>query len=462
MNDLINDFSDRLYNKQKQIFIHVIGDSGIDESYNVGVSRISPECPNVNVMQSDDDKPSQVLPAMASNVCYQLRNFDVTCRLFSFVDPEAYHTIRDCGIKYWGLVELPKGHNAPRKRRYYANGSQVTSRWDIERSNYGLDSVEYLQKQLLSTWNGFQSEPNVIIFSDYNKGVFTHNFGIENFKTNAITIVDSKSKPLERWKGCTVFKPNAKEAYELTGKKTWKEQCDYLQSKLDCKVVIITQEGNGIVGKIGDYFEYRPHSKVFPVDIVGAGDCFGGILAVAMALGFDAEQAAQIAFYGGSLCVQQKERTNFGPWLFSKIIKDTSFLKNRDYKLVFTNGCFDIIHKSHVDLLRFAKSKGDKLIVALNGDDSIKRLKGQKRPIVNLKDRMKIIAALDCVDYVIGFDDDTPYNLIKEIQPDYIVKGADYRKEDIAGGDIVGLDNIILFTYNPEDSTTSTINKLCQ
>lgn len=268
---LINEFAKCLQENQKSIFIHVIGDSMLDEDFKVNTNRISPECPNVNVLQSPDDKPFRQFPGGAANVCYQLSNFNVICRLFSFIDEEAYQIIRSKGVKYWGPIKLPKCHFIPRKRRFYAQGFQVVARWDIEQVNYGLESVEELQTELLDNWQAFQAEPDAIIFSDYNKGLF-NNFNVNRIKTNAITIVDPKAAPLERWRGCTVFKPNSNEARELSGKQDWKSQCDYFKKVLGCKVVIITQAGDGIVGKTDDYFEYRPKLNITPIDIVGAGD----------------------------------------------------------------------------------------------------------------------------------------------------------------------------------------------
>lgn len=457
--DLINEFAKKLEENRKSIFIHVIGDSMLDQDYKVHTNRISPECPNVNVLLSPDDEPFRQFPGGAANVCYQLNNFNIICRLFSFIDEEAYQIIRSKGIKYWGPIRLPKGYFVPRKRRFYAQGFQVVSRWDIENPKYGLESIKDLQTELLNTWQAFQYEPDAIIFSDYDKGLF-HNLNISDVKTNAITIVDPKAAPLERWKGCTVFKPNAKEARDLSGEQHWKAQCDYFQQVLGCKVVIITQAGDGIVGKTDNYFEYKPRLSVTPVDIVGAGDCFAGILALAMTLGFNAEQAAKIAFHGGILCVQQKERGLFGPWSFgNKIVDNVDFLVDRDYKLVFTNGVFDLLHTSHINMLKFAKSMGDKLIVAVNSDASVKRLKGESRPIIPLRQRMEVIAALECVDFVTSFEEDTPLELVKRLNP-VMVKGGDYRKEDIAGYEVVGADNIILYPYEQGNSTSNIISKI--
>jgi D-beta-D-heptose 7-phosphate kinase / D-beta-D-heptose 1-phosphate adenosyltransferase len=126
-------------------------------------------------------------------------------------------------------------------------------------------------------------------------------------------------------------------------------------------------------------------------------------------------------------------------------------------KIVFTNGCFDILHRMHVEVLSFAKSQGDKLIVGLNSDSSVKRLKGETRPIFSQEDRKKVLEALESVDEVLIFEEDTPYELIKKINPDYIVKGGDYKPEEVAGNDIA---EIIIFNYNENYSTTKALNKM--
>ena len=126
-------------------------------------------------------------------------------------------------------------------------------------------------------------------------------------------------------------------------------------------------------------------------------------------------------------------------------------------KTIFTNGCFDILHRMHVELLQFCKSRGDKVIVGLNSDSSVKRLKGEQRPIFSQEDRKFMLESLDCVDEVIIFEEDTPFELIRKIKPDYIVKGGDYKPEEVAGNTI---SKVIIFNYNENYSTTKSLNKL--
>ena len=126
-------------------------------------------------------------------------------------------------------------------------------------------------------------------------------------------------------------------------------------------------------------------------------------------------------------------------------------------RLVFTNGCFDIIHRGHIELLKYCKTLGDEVIVGLNSDDSVRRLKGETRPINLANDRKAVLEAISCVDKVVVFEEDTPYNLIKNIKPDVIVKGGDYNKENVVGGDLC---EVIIFKYLNGYSTTKTIKSL--
>jgi len=141
--------------KHKAIFIHIFGDSMLDEDYQVKVSRISPECANVHVLLSEDDNPFRRFPGGAANVCYQLSNFNIISRLFTFIDDEAYKVIRNHGVKYWGhSPNLPKGYYTPRKKRFYERSCQVVARWDIEKHRYGLDdpTFRHIQAELAKQW----------------------------------------------------------------------------------------------------------------------------------------------------------------------------------------------------------------------------------------------------------------------------------------------------------------------
>jgi D-beta-D-heptose 7-phosphate kinase/D-beta-D-heptose 1-phosphate adenosyltransferase len=215
-----------------------------------------------------------------------------------------------------------------------------------------------------------------------------------------------------------------------------------------------------LVGIIdGEWFEYSPQKKIEAISVIGAGDCFVAFLALALGCGFDIAESAEIAFEAGAVYVQRKYNKPVSPSdLISSSKKvDVSLLRKMDCKLVFTNGCFDILHVGHLELLRKAKTFGDKLVVAVNSDESIQRLKGDGRPINCLEDRMEMLASLEFVDFVVSFEEDTPYNLIQEIMPEVLVKGKDWNG-NVVGSDLVKQVEIVEMI--PGRSTTKIIEKV--
>ena len=225
----------------------------------------------------------------------------------------------------------------------------------------------------------------------------------------------------------------------MTGKVEWKEQAKSLQSELECKAVVITFGGGKVCGIDGlELFTFNPQTSVTVESVVGAGDCFAAFFAMAVGHGFTVPEAAEIAWNAGSNYVKHRRNEPITPAELSpSAIVHPDDLIDRNFKLVFANGCFDILHEGHIKTLEFAKSKGDKLVVAINSDASVKRLKGDNRPIKPLDQRMAVMAALKMVDFVVSFDEDTPLELIKKIKPDVLVKGSDYKDGEIVGAYIV-------------------------
>jgi D-beta-D-heptose 7-phosphate kinase/D-beta-D-heptose 1-phosphate adenosyltransferase len=287
---------------------------------------------------------------------------------------------------------------------------------------------------------------DVNLFSDYNKGFFATDW-FKDHLSNAI--VDAKPNNINRWRGCFALKLNAKEAREASGSDDLKKQLNIISKATDCDNIIITRAENGAAGLDSGVFFEVDQEPVQKRNIIGAGDCFFAFFGYSVMLGFSIHESAQIATHASSLYVQRPEiiPLQLNDLVVGKLIHDHSILKNRDFKLVFTNGCFDILHAGHVDYLEFAKSQGDKLVVAVNSDDSVRKLKGDKRPVNSLNMRLKLLAGLSCVDYVLFFNDDTPINVIKSIMPDTIVKGSPYKtREEVVGHDVI--DEIIIAPAN--------------
>lgn len=425
-------------NREKRLNIHCIGDAVIDEYYFVNISRISPEAP-MPIMHSDHDRPIS-RPGGVANVAYQFRHFNVAPTLVCFPDRKAERAFNNHGIFRWGNFCEIKAR-LPVKKRFIDGGVQIT-RQDVETPLCGLkkDTVDYYISSFGKAIAKSKMKPDVVILSDYNKGFFSseeHN--VLDFYRNVTTIVDPKKGPLAKWKGCTIFKPNAAEAEALTGKKMWKEQAKHIQNELGCEAVVITFGGEKVAGVWKEeFFCYSPEKKVEVESVIGAGDCFCAFFAMAVGHGFTIPEAAQIAWDAGAIYVQRKMNRPIIPAeLCADGIVEPADLCSRDFKLAMTNGCFDVLHKGHMETLKFAKSKGDKLVVALNSDESIKRLKGANRPMVPLEQRMAVMSCLKFVDFVVFFEEDTPANLIDLIKPDVLVKGASYHVNEIIGADIV-------------------------
>lgn len=425
--------------------IGVVGDAMIDQYFNVRVKKISPEFP-IPVMLTEDDS-SEDFPGGAANVAYQFKHFNTKAHLASFIDLAASLCFLRTGIDTKFCIDI--GDNKiPRKRRFYS-GDFPTYRWDVEKAEYGLDD---LNRKCFELYDKIHSESDTIdalIFSDYGKGVFNeyNNLLIPDVP---ISVVDPKSGDLNRWRGCTVFKPNYEEALNLSGRKTLYDAGNHLFDELKCQAVIITQGGTGItVFDDGGIHEIRPTSKLPPAEsVIGAGDCFVAFLTLALARGMGIRKSAEVAWEAGAIYVKNRHNKPISRLdLMNKIdpaigkiivgfIEEYVGKKTRDYKLVFTNGVFDMLHQGHIETLKFAKSLGDKLIVAVNTDESTGRLK-PGRPIMPLEQRMSLLASLECVDFVTSFDQDTPLEIIKKIQPDILVKGSEYQVENIVGNDLV-------------------------
>ena len=436
--------------------ILVIGDCMIDEYHTVNVNRISPEIPDA-IISSPTMKCTR-LPGGAANVCYQLRNFpNLEVHLASIMSPADHTFFQNCGIKVHGTVM--DNVQIPVKKRFVADGFQI-KRWDIESPKFGLSDSDFdaCYNQFINSLHTYK-DFDVVVFSDYNKGMFPDN-AIPKLFQNTITIVDPKKAPLNKWFGCSVIKANAKESVELTGKTDVTQQLMEIKKQTNCKTVITTLGSEGYIGLHESYiFKSPPIEKVQVESVIGAGDCFIAILASSMAMGFKIEDAAQIACKAGSIYVQKRLNRPIVPAeLIENKIVNANDLKIRDFTLAFTNGCFDILHVGHLETLKWAATQADKLVVALNSDESVRKLKGEGRPVIPLDQRLQMISALECVDFVVSFEEETPIEVIKMCKPDVVCKGKDYSDKTVVGSDITKTSCAPTFVNGV--STTSIISSI--
>jgi len=459
--------------------ICVYGDLMVDIYEQVHVSRLSPEFP-IPVI---DTTHTQALmrPGGAGNVCEQFRHFAANVYLFSFINGVG-NDFRVNGHTFNTHTCLQCQCQVPIKRRYYDEDFPLC-RMDNELPHYGLWKPHEEREALLKKFIKFADENkiNSVIISDYNKGVFDPDIAnrlISACRDRKITtIVDPKKNPLQ-WEGCSIFKPNLREAADFLRVTTteflakWQDRIRDLKTMVNCGSVIVTNGGKGVFGLADDkFFNYIPEHPAEDVrSVIGAGDSFAAVLALTQAHGYYVEEAVQIAYEAAAVYVQKKHNEPVWPHELlgrvqpnkAKILMSCELQRICDEyrgkkKIVFTNGGIDIMHRGHVSTLEFAKKQGDILIVALNDDESLRRLKGPNRPVNGLCDRCIVVAAMGCVDFVTSFYEDTPAEIIKTLKPDVVVKGGDYKPEEVVGHEMC---QVVIAPFVDGSSTTKTIDKL--
>ncbi len=322
-----------------------------------------------------------------------------------------------------------------------------------------------------------------IIISDYAKGVCTERLCREVIKiaceNNIKVLIDPKKNKWEKYENSFCITPNLKELSEFAGfeiensDKDIENAVKLIYPKINIKNICVTRSEKGISLYDGREFYHCPAEPIEVYDVTGAGDTVISVLTLLLGSNFNLTQAVFFANKAASIVVQKagtipilydefinifekKEKTKLVDMEQLKIILED--LRKKNKTVVFTNGCFDIIHAGHVIYLEKAREFGNVLIVGLNTDQSVKKIKGDSRPIQNQFDRAKILSSLEVVDYVILFDEETPENLIKLIRPDILVKGGDYKIDQIVGKEYA--KQTITIPFVEGKSTTSIINKM--
>jgi D-beta-D-heptose 7-phosphate kinase/D-beta-D-heptose 1-phosphate adenosyltransferase len=328
----------------------------------------------------------------------------------------------------------------------------------------------------------------VIVISDYLKGFITEElaqlFITAGRENNIPIVIDPKGVTFEKYKGANVITPNTKEFCDLTAIHSCNDEkmietigmdvCE--KHDIDCIILTRSEKGISTIIRGAGKSDFPTLAKEV-IDVTGAGDTVVAMVALAYSAGFELSTCAILANQAASLVVSK-----FGVAQISlvelvsayymaeddfvgndaDVVKLLKELKTLGKKIVFTNGCFDIIHAGHISSFAQAKKFGDVLVVGINSDTSIQRIKGELRPIINLENRKKILSAIKYIDFVIPFDEDTPQTLIEQISPDVLVKGLDWKGKPIAGSDFVLAHGGKVEYINMEDglSTTNIINKI--
>jgi D-beta-D-heptose 7-phosphate kinase / D-beta-D-heptose 1-phosphate adenosyltransferase len=459
--------------------ILVVGDVMLDTYWHGDTTRISPEAP-VPVVKINNIEDS---PGGAANVALNIAALGAACNLTGIIGNDAagqslMQALSAAGIEY----DFHFSENSPTitKLRVLSHHQQLI-RLDFEENFSSADSLS-----LSSRISGLLNNVDLVIFSDYKKGSLSN---IENFislvKAAGVPIlVDPKGDDFTKYKGATLLTPNFHEFEVVAGQCASEEElvnkAKVLINDLELEALLVTRGEHGM-----SLIRPREAELHFPArsrdvfDVTGAGDTVISVLAASIGAGKSLPEAVALANIAAGIAVSKVGTVAVsGPELRREVQKDSDSgrgvmsreqlaqviadAKANGEKVVFTNGCFDIIHAGHVGYLQDARGQGDRLIVALNDDASVTRLKGEGRPINPIDRRMAVVAGLEAVDWVVSFDEDTPIPLLHEFKPDVLVKGGDYAISEVVGADIVqaygGEIKVLAFLDNC--STTGIVEKI--
>ncbi|MDP8162434.1 bifunctional D-glycero-beta-D-manno-heptose-7-phosphate kinase/D-glycero-beta-D-manno-heptose 1-phosphate adenylyltransferase HldE [Pasteurella skyensis] len=463
----------------KNAKVLVLGDVMLDRYWFGATNRISPEAPvPVVKVQNLEERAGG-----AANVAMNIAALNVPVTLHGLVGDDEAGSILDKLLNKHHIqnhcVTLDT-HPTITKLRVLSRHQQLL-RLDFEENFHNLSSQHLLEKLTNEV-----AEYGALILSDYGKGTLDE---VQNMiqiarEVNIPILVDPKGTNFERYRGATLLTPNMTEFEAVMGKcKTDEELVEkglQLIANYDLSALLVTRSEKGMT-------LLRPNQEAYHLptlakevfDVTGAGDTVISVLATALADGRSYEEACYLANAAAGVVVgklgtstltptelehaiHHRSETGFGIMTEQELKSTISQIKRRGEVIVMTNGCFDILHPGHVSYLENARKLGDRLIVAVNSDASVKRLKGEDRPINDLNARMAVLAGLSSVDWVVPFEEDTPQRLISEILPDLLVKGGDYRPVDIAGSKEVWANGGDVKVLNFEDgcSTSNIIKKI--
>lgn len=465
----------------------VIGDLMLDR-YLIGeVERISPEAPVPVVLLKQQDERA----GGAANVAANLAKLGITTRLAGYVGNDAdgrllITLINGMEIDTQAIVQS-EAHPTITKTRI-VGGHQQMMRLDQEnRSSYSAADKKQIEQLIQAQ---LKDRPAVIVLSDYAKGVVEApltGFVIEEARKHGIPVlVDPKGRDFSKYKGATALTPNKRETAEA-GNIDPKDNealiatAQKLRAQLHLEFLAVTRGEEGISLFEAGEVQHIPATAKQVFDVSGAGDTVIATLAAGLMHGLGHGEALHLANIAAGVVVgkvgtvpithqellhalmsqeaaSQADKVCDLPSLQSRVEQ----WRARGERIVFTNGCFDLLHAGHVTYLEAARRAGDRLVLGLNTDRSVKALKGPTRPVIHEADRARVLAALEAVDAVILFDEDTPLELIQTIRPDVIAKGSDYTEAQVVGAAEVKSwgGKVALIPIVPGRSTTGILEKL--
>jgi len=457
----------------------VIGDLMLDRYWHGDTSRISPEAP-VPVVRIEHNEERV---GGAANVAVNVSALGAKATLIGVIGQDESGDTLTRLLEEKGVVchfICQPEVRTTLKLRVLGRHQQLL-RLDFEDKH--CCAPDTLIKSLESVIN----DADVLILSDYAKGVLSDPGPIINYARSrgVIVLVDPKNADLSVYQGANLLTPNLSEFEAAVGRcesvAEIEQKGRQLVNDLNLDAVLVTRgsQGMSLIPASGE-ISHIPTQAREVFDITGAGDTVIGVLGASLAAKEALLPAAKLANMAAGISVGKLGTATIscaellsalkplfvdtGSSVFTpeKLMEQVQKRKKLGHKIVMTNGCFDILHAGHVTYLKQARALGDCLIIAVNDDDSIRRLKGESRPINSLAHRLQVLAALACVDYVVAFSEDTPEALIAKVLPDVLVKGGDYQPSQIAGGKQVLANggSIEIIPLVPGCSTTGTLSKL--
>lgn len=471
----------------ERVRILCVGDVMLDRFVQGDVLRISPESP-VPILRTTEVRG---VPGGAANVGRNIAALGGRCTLIGTVGDDAAGAELGGLLSTCGRIEAALAVDDSRptveKVRFVAGGQHLL-RADTEQPG---EITPEVSREIVARIETHLAGHDVLILSDYAKGVLTDTVVARAIdlarKAGLPVVVDPKSARLVRYAGATVITPNVKEAAGATGIEVLSDEaaeraCSEMLAQARVSATLLTRSDKGmtLVTATGSV-AHLPASAREVFDVVGAGDTVVATLALCLGAGLELDAAARLANVAAGAVVGKRgtatlsraelmdEVARFGRNVRSdtdakRISVVDAVALRREWHLSglsvgFTNGCFDILHIGHLQLLEFARAQCDRLIVGLNADASVSRLKGPSRPINEEEDRARMLCAFGVVDAVIVFEDDTPYALIEQILPDVLVKGADYEPDQIVGHDVVRRNGgrVVMCDLVPGRSTSNII-----
>jgi D-beta-D-heptose 7-phosphate kinase/D-beta-D-heptose 1-phosphate adenosyltransferase len=450
----------QVLSKIKKKKILVVGDVMVDEYIWGEIDRVSPEAP----IQVVDVQSEDALMGGAANVVSNLVGLGARVYLAGVVGRDANgrllkERLKEDGVVTRGLIVDSKRPTSTKTRVLGQN--QQLLRIDREHRRPLTGAVEdrliqYVCRQVPAC--------DAVILSDYGKGVLTDRLITETVRaakrSKKIVTVDPKGLDFGRYRGVTCITPNRKEAEAACGQ-TARNRSDVrkiakrLQVELKCRACLITLGKDGMALLEDRDFTIIPTVAREVYDVSGAGDTVIAVFSLVASAGVDLKTAAEVANTAAGVVVGKVGAARAAPQEILEHDQDPQSTYERKILLpgdlqdkvrrmqkqgrsvVFTNGCFDLLHVGHIRYLQESRRLGDALVIGLNSDASVRKLKGKLRPLISQEERAHILSALDCVDYVIIFNELTPLKLLRSLKPDILVKGGDYRKSEVVGADFV-------------------------